>query len=199
MEPISNIIYMMYPLYRLQVNPVQGEFNAEHLKMIHRTALDNFYPWCGKYREHTLWRFPSSDFAPPDKIPYEIDHTLKAYKESKDELPVKCATLQWELNHIHPFHDGNGRTQREFIREICIQEGCIFDLSFTKAKDMFTASRSKDPGDMTDIFRQAIKKHDDPQSFYETCGYITILSHDDVPEEAKQFFISHLPKVGKKI
>ena len=44
------------------------------------------------------------------------------------------------INAIHPFRDGNGRTQREFIRELAIQAGIVIDWSRVTREEMTAAS-----------------------------------------------------------
>ena len=46
-----------------------------------------------------------------------------------------------ELNAIHPFRDGNGRTQREFIRELAAQNGYALNWSRVSIEQMRAASR----------------------------------------------------------
>ena len=55
-------------------------------------------------------------------------------------LRQKQAKHYGDLNALHPFREGNGRTQREFARELCLACGYDFDLSFTNHEDMLSAS-----------------------------------------------------------
>ncbi|WP_088370424.1 Fic family protein [endosymbiont 'TC1' of Trimyema compressum] len=41
----------------------------------------------------------------------------------KPEFIKKLASLVLDLNHIHPFREGNGRALRELIREIATNHG----------------------------------------------------------------------------
>ena len=45
-----------------------------------------------------------------------------------------------EINPIHPFRDGNGRTQREFIRELPVQAGFVIDWRRVTREQMMAAS-----------------------------------------------------------
>ena len=45
-----------------------------------------------------------------------------------------------ELNAIHPFRDGNGRTQREFIRQLALKNGCSLNWSRVTRAAMTEAS-----------------------------------------------------------
>jgi fido (protein-threonine AMPylation protein) len=45
-----------------------------------------------------------------------------------------------EINAIHPFLVGNGRAQREFIRELAIEAGFVIDWSRVTRDQMTAAS-----------------------------------------------------------
>ena len=45
-----------------------------------------------------------------------------------------------ELNVLHPFREGNGRTIREFIRQLAYKNGYILDLTKTTPEEVFYAS-----------------------------------------------------------
>jgi cell filamentation protein len=44
------------------------------------------------------------------------------------------------LNSIHPFREGNGRTQREFIRELAAEVGHRINWGRVTRKQMYDAS-----------------------------------------------------------
>jgi cell filamentation protein len=46
-----------------------------------------------------------------------------------------------EINAAHPFREGNGRAQREFIRELGIEAGFMIDWSRMNRRQMMAASR----------------------------------------------------------
>ncbi|MDR1657797.1 MAG: Fic family protein [Deltaproteobacteria bacterium] len=41
---------------------------------------------------------------------------LRIGKDDKAELEKKLAEILDNINFLHPFREGNGRTQREFLR-----------------------------------------------------------------------------------
>lgn len=60
-------------------------------------------------------------------------------------LPKFCnraAHYMGELNAIHPFRDGNGRTQREFIRQLAAQNGYSLDWTRVARDQMVEASKN---------------------------------------------------------
>lgn len=70
-----------------------------------------------------------------------------------------------DLNALHPFREGNGRSQREFARELCLECGYIFDLSKTNHQEMLNAStKSFNTGNnqkLEDIFQKSITPIED--------------------------------------
>ena len=69
---------------------------------------------------------------------------------SRDEFIKRLAYYMSELNVLHPFREGNGRTIREFIRELAYVNGYIFDLKDIDPEDMLNAS-IKSVFDTTDL------------------------------------------------
>ena len=55
-----------------------------------------------------------------------------------------------ELNVLHPFREGNGRTIREFIRELAYVNGYVLDMQHITSKDMLDAC-IKSVVDTTDL------------------------------------------------
>jgi len=57
-----------------------------------------------------------------------------------DALASRAAYYLGELNSIHPFRGGNGRTQREFIRQLASEAGYRINWSRITRKQMVDAS-----------------------------------------------------------
>jgi cell filamentation protein len=53
----------------------------------------------------------------------------------------RAACFLGELNAAHPFREGNGRTQREFIRELGLKASHYVDWRAANPEDMSEASR----------------------------------------------------------
>ena len=59
---------------------------------------------------------------------------------SKIELAKRLAYYLSELNVLHPFREGNGRTNREFIRQLALKNGYILNLKNIPPKEVLDAS-----------------------------------------------------------
>jgi cell filamentation protein len=57
-----------------------------------------------------------------------------------DAFACRAAYYLGELNAIHPFREGNGRTQREFIRQLAAEAGHRINWSRIGREQMVAAS-----------------------------------------------------------
>lgn len=60
-----------------------------------------------------------------------------------------------ELNVLHPFREGNGRTIREFVRQLAFKNGYLLDLKNIRPKEMLEACIKSviDTTDLEEIMR----------------------------------------------
>ena len=103
-------------------NPIKGNFSKAHLMNIHKFIFEDIYSFAGKIRREQISKADTM-FYPPDLIDRELDKVFAKIKEKNmlketDEEKVfdNLAYVMAELNTIHPFREGNGRSIREFIR-----------------------------------------------------------------------------------
>ena len=110
-------------------DPIPGRFDTAHLLAIHHALFRDVYSWAGEIRacDMTLGR---SVFCRAQLL----QSTLASLFDQLDEedflsglTPERFAERSGfylsELNAIHPFRDGNGRTQRELLRQLGLQAG----------------------------------------------------------------------------
>ena len=77
------------------------------------------------------------------------------------DIAKRAAYYLGEINAIHPFREGNGRTQREFIRQLLLPLNYYVDYSKVKPDMMLYASINAFAGDyqlMTQLFENCIIK-----------------------------------------
>jgi cell filamentation protein len=134
-------------ILNLQIDPVRGRFNAAHLKEIHVRIFQNVYPWAGEFRQVNMNRAASYPFAVVQFMEKNLHSTLANLAAEKhlkgldaDAFARRAAYYLGELNTIHPFREGNGRTQREFIRELAAVNGYRVNWSRVTRKQMYEAS-----------------------------------------------------------
>ncbi len=115
-------------------NPIKGNFTKAHLMNIHKFIFEDIYSFAGKIRREKISKADTM-FYPPNLIDRELDKVFAKIKEENmlretDEEKVfdNLAYVMTELNIIHPFREGNGRSIREFIRLMAKRMG--YDLNW---------------------------------------------------------------------
>ena len=58
-----------------------------------------------------------------------IEEYRKIDRNDKPRLAHKLAEILDNINYLHPFREGNGRTQREFLRLLAIEKGLSLNLN----------------------------------------------------------------------
>jgi cell filamentation protein len=107
----------------------EGNFDSAHYRAVHHHLFQDVYDWAGKYRTVRIAK-GSSIFCYPENIPAQMDAVFGTIEcgerfrgVTADEFVVCLAGFLAEMNAIHPFREGNGRSQLSFIGLI----GHVFD------------------------------------------------------------------------
>ena len=109
--------------------PIKGNFTKAHLMNIHKFIFEDIYSFAGKIRREQISK-ADTVFYPPNLIDRELNNVFakikekKIFKETDKEAVLdNFAYVMAELNIIHPFREGNGRTIREFVRVMAKRMG----------------------------------------------------------------------------
>jgi cell filamentation protein len=150
-----------YRILELALNPIKGRFDATHLKRIHGHIFQDFPEYQpGRYRQiqrerpyyiksrqleaaatrHHVHYMPH-DFAA------RIDQTLRDFGGLAglrglplDRAAERLASLYADLDHAHPFAEGNSRTLRAFTAQLARETGFRLDWGAATA-DALTRDR----------------------------------------------------------
>ncbi|MBI6882336.1 Fic/DOC family protein [Pseudomonas putida] len=140
----------------LHENPISGRLDLEHAKKIHHHLFQDIYPWAGQVRSVDIAK-GGTLFLPVEKIEEEFDKLSSYLSESglskqridnEKEFSSAAGIYLGRLNLIHPFREGNGRTQRQLLRMLAQEHGFKIDWSGTSPEAMK---------------RACIEAEDDPQ------------------------------------
>lgn len=121
--------------------PIDGNLDFEHLKAIHFYLFQDLFFWAGKVRTVAIAK--GNLFCLPQYIEsYAKDIFANNYFQGipKEDFISSVTNLLADINALHPFREGNGRTQREFIRYIGLKNGYGFDWSIISAEENIVAS-----------------------------------------------------------
>lgn len=98
-----------------------GRLSISHYRAIHHHLFQDVYEWAGKFRTVRLTK-DASTFCYPEHIDREMRRIFTWLDEhnylralAPDEFAKDAAHLLAEINAIHPFREGNGRTQLTFL------------------------------------------------------------------------------------
>jgi cell filamentation protein len=134
-------------LRQLEHKLMSMSFDKRHLRAIHHHIFKDVYAWAGKFRTVNISRAGQFSFAFAEHIIPNLDKlsgelARERYLENLDpaKFVVRAAHYLGELNAIHPFREGNGRTQREFIRQLAAKNGYSLDWSRITRDQMLEAS-----------------------------------------------------------
>lgn len=147
-------IYAFRRIVELRLYPVNGNFDAAHLKEINRRifqdlpflGLDDVRPgeyrpavaagndWMKTRRLETVAMPLNVAYSPMDDAAQtRLDEVLATVcpdslgKLNMDEFIQNLGALYAELDYLHPFRDGNSRTLREFTRQLAAASGYVLD------------------------------------------------------------------------
>ena len=104
---------------------VQGKITERNIREIHSLVIKEIdSEYAGKYRDLNE-RITGSNYSPPDSllIKDQMRSFVRQKLNSKEHPIVEAAIAHFELVHIHPFVDGNGRTARLLMNLVLIKNG----------------------------------------------------------------------------
>ena len=132
-------------LYELRQNHQIGNFDVAHFVGIHRFLFEDIYPFAGLFRNENIAKGNFS-FAEWEYIEDQLKKLLDQLKEEnylqnldRDIFIKRVSHYMAELNVLHPFREGNGRTIREFIRQLAYKNGYVLNLKNINPKEMLYA------------------------------------------------------------
>ena len=112
-----------------------GRISVTHYKALHRHLFQDVYRWAGRFRTVRIVKGDSS-FCYPENIDAQMRRLLGWLRNvnglrgrALDGFRAEAAHFLAELNAIHPFRDGNGRTQLAFMRLVAARAGHVLDVS----------------------------------------------------------------------
>lgn len=126
--------------------PVKGAFDFKHLLSIHKYLFSDLYTWAGSPRLVDIAKgncfFSKSVFiaSNAEKIFGDIKQENFLIGLPKEKAIERLAYFMGELNALHPFREGNGRTQRIFIGYLANATGIALDWTKVNREHMINAS-----------------------------------------------------------
>jgi cell filamentation protein len=146
--------------YELLQNPIAGGFDIVHLKAIHKHVFQDVFTWAGELRTTMLGKAayagqPTVWFTPPHLLEREAKSIFVGLHRAdllrrlcRAEFARQSAQLLAEVNTLHPFREGNGRTQRLFVDALAKQAGHELHFDVISRERMVQASIQAQGGNL---------------------------------------------------
>lgn len=119
----------------LELNPIKGDFGFDHYKAIHQYIFGDIYDWAGKVRTVSMSK-KGTKFTEPDAIENLAKMIFANLQKENCYLGYdferfigSVVDLYCNTNILHPFREGNGRTQRVFLTQLI--RYCGYDINFS--------------------------------------------------------------------
>ncbi|EWH10144.1 cell filamentation protein Fic [Catenovulum agarivorans DS-2] len=140
------------------------EFNFSHLKYLHLHLFQDVYQWAGEIRTVDISK-GNTRFCSCLRIEAEANKQLariQTLDPTQSHFFQEITDIFCELNVIHPFREGNGRTQRFFFEELFFYLGYNVawpDISKEEWIEANIKGYHGDLGALCDILNSATANH----------------------------------------
>ncbi|NWN88411.1 MAG: Fic family protein [Micrococcaceae bacterium] len=123
--------------------------DAQELRGLHRHLFQDVYDWAGEFRVIDMRLGDGDHFAPYISIPLGISNLMNDLAEQdflkglqRDAFVDRLAKFYDLLNYIHPFREGNGRTQRTFWARVAFSAGWVLNWAPIHGEELNEASQA---------------------------------------------------------
>ncbi|HEU4659658.1 MAG TPA: Fic family protein [Pseudolabrys sp.] len=114
-------------------------------RALHRHLFSEVYDWAGEPRKIRIGK-GGNWFCFPENIDAEMSKLFQSLAETDElqnldaaEFAKQAAHFMAELNAIHPFREGNGRTQLSFLKLLAERAGHPLDMEKMEPTAVFDA------------------------------------------------------------
>jgi cell filamentation protein len=150
---------------RIRRNVPRGSFDLAHLCAIHRHLFQDIYDWAGELRTVEISK-GDQQFQFRQYIPTGMADVHRRLVQTRflSGLPPagfagQAAIIVGDINYIHPFREGNGRTQLQYLKQLADKAGHRLDLARIEGPRWIEASvlsHAIDYGPMAALIGEAI-------------------------------------------
>lgn len=119
--------------YELRQQPLSGNFDLPHLQAMHRYLFGDIYEWAGELRTVDVSK-GNSRFAHHNFIRDAGNQIFQGLSREQclagldlNAFSDRAGYYLGEINALHPFREGNGRAQREFISHLGYENGYVIE------------------------------------------------------------------------
>jgi cell filamentation protein len=139
-------------IYDLIRSPIPGAYDLAHLRAFHRQIFQDLYDWAGELRTVSIGR--GRLFSLPQHLEADAGELFgwlarAEHLRGRDRAAFvdDLTELYADLNALHPFRDGNGRTQRAFLGQLAVDAGHPIHWAAMDPAENNAASKAAQEGD----------------------------------------------------
>jgi cell filamentation protein len=139
---------------QLRKRRLPGTYDLVHLRAFHWTIFQDVYPWAGQLRTVLIVKAGAS-FCLPRQIESTAADVFGRLAEAhhlrgrtRESFLDGLTTLLSEVNALHPFREGNGRTQRAFLSQLARDAGYRLRWEHVDRDANIDAARAAADGDL---------------------------------------------------
>lgn len=121
--------------------------NLTELQEIHRKLFNKIYDWAGELRTVNIRKGSEEYFLDYSYLENGANFVFEELSKenylqglNREDLVKRLAYFYEQLNFIHPFREGNGRTQRVFWQRVANEAGYKIDWSKVIGEELDNAS-----------------------------------------------------------
>ena len=151
----------------LEARDIPRTNNLEELCAIHKALFGAVYDWAGEIRTVDIRKNEANSdfFLIVSRIPTGCEYVFNELKQNnylqnlnRVDFITKLAYFYDQLNYIHPFREGNGRTQRIFWSRVAKDAGYQIDWSKTTREENDAASKLAAESQNLSLLNELIQK-----------------------------------------
>jgi cell filamentation protein len=153
-------------LILLRETPVRAAYDLPHLCAVHRRIFGDIYDWAGQLRtvaiaKGSLFCLPQYIEPSAAEIFRQLRHEDFLRSLERDAFIDRLTYYLGEVNAVHPFREGNGRTQRAFFEQLTYDAGFTLGwqhLDATRNIATSAAIMSGDPAPMRKMLGELVQE-----------------------------------------
>lgn len=124
-----------------------GNFDLKHLRAIHRHLFQDIFDWAGEIRTVEISKggsqFQFRQFIETGMADVHRRLVTSRFLKGLERqvFAAEAAKIIGDVNYVHPFREGNGRTQLQYLKQLAGQAGHPLDLTGIDAAGWLEASK----------------------------------------------------------
>ncbi len=141
----------------------KGDFDLSHLQAIHKHLFQDIYEWAGEIRTVEIFK-GSQQFQFRQYIGTGMQNVHGRIKKAgylqglnKSDFASKAGQIIGDVNFVHPFREGNGRTQLQYLKQLGERAGHSIDLRKLEKNKWLEASRQAHGGSSYSLMSSSIE------------------------------------------